>query len=265
MIELKHVSKYIGGKIAVEDISVKLQNGRIYAVLGQEGSGASTLLSLLAGALEPDEGVVKINGFDMSREPLSARQCVGYMPAGSALYESMTSLEYLMFVAEARGLSYNRAVRRSNDMLEEADLTREKNALISTLSTGKRRRLAVAQAAIGKNDILILDSPTAELNGPRSAEVLALIRTLAEGKTVILSCRDPKEALQIGDYVLLMSGGRLVSFEEATESLDLEERFLTLKEEGAPAEPVRRKKTAPERDGEYEIIDTDEDEGGDRG
>lgn len=264
MIELKNVAKYYGGIAAVEDITVKLQNGRIYAVLGPDGAGKSTLLGLLAGALEPDEGSVKINGFDMSREPLSARQCVGYLPEDILLYGNMTPLEYLLFVAEARGLSYGRSVRRANDMLELAGLEEEKDRLISTLSLGMRRRLGVAQTAVGKNDILILDAPTAELDGPRSAEVLSLIRRLAEGKTVILSCRDPKEALGIGDHLLLISHGKLVDSRAVEDvAADLEERFRLLKEEAASTVPARRKKPAPERDGEYEIIDTDENGGGD--
>ncbi|MBQ9131370.1 MAG: ABC transporter ATP-binding protein [Clostridia bacterium] len=264
MIELKNVSKYYGGVAAVENISVKLQNGRIYAVVGPDGAGKSTLLGLLAGSLEPDEGTVKINGFDMSREPLSARQCVGYLPKDALPYGDMTPLEYLLFVAEARGLSYGRSVRRANDALELAGLEREKDRLISSLSSGMRRRLAVVQAAVGKNDILILDAPTAELDIRRSAEVLELIRELAQGKTVILSCRDPKEALGIGEHILLLSNGKLVASQAVEDAAgDLEERFRLLKEENAPVSPVRRKRLVPERDGEYEVIDTDEERGGD--
>jgi len=261
LIELRNVSKHYGDTPALEDISAKLQNGRIYAVLGHPGAGKSTLLRLLAGVLDADGGTVKINGFDMRRESVAAKRCIGYLPDEEFGYEDMTVTEYLVFVASARGLSYERAVRRAHDAVELGGLEQDRNRLLSAISASARCRLGIVQSILGKQDILLLDEPFADPNPRRVAEERELLRTIAQNKTVFFTTSDVSEAKKLADHVLLLAEGKLIlslPMEEAGDTLG--EQFRSYKPTAA-AKAAGRRRSAPERDGEYELIDED---GGDR-
>lgn len=255
MIEVKNLSKAYQGECALRDVSFKLQNGRIYGILGVEGAGKSTLLRLMAGVLCPDGGAVKINGFDMAKEPASAKSCIGYLAEDASLYESMTPVEYLSFFAEVRGLSYERGIRRVNEALERMGLEHRRNTLICHLSAGEARRLALAQAALGKQDILILDDPFSGLDEHHRMEVRELIRQLAEDRTVILSTADAEHAAALCDRIIWLRDGEVYR-DLWSEEFDRDARgeFREMKRNHSPKEtPIRR--ATPKRDGEYEILD----------
>lgn len=261
MIEVKNLSKAYGSVPGLKNLSFKLQNGKIYGIIGAEGAGKSTLLRLMAGVLQPDEGSVKINGFDMAKEPASAKSCIGYLAENAPLYGDMTPVEYLTFLAEVRGLSYERGIRRVNEVLERAQMERYRNTLISNLPNGVAGRLAVVQAALGKQDILILDDPFSELDEHRRTEMRDLIRGLAENRTVILSTTDTEQVVALCERILWLREGELYRDLWAEEfDRDARAEFREMKRNRAAKcraeKPVRNR-----REGEYEILD--EDEGGD--
>jgi ABC-2 type transport system ATP-binding protein len=260
LIEVKSLSKTYQGVPALRNVSFKLQNGRLYGIIGGEGDGKSTLLRLLAGVLNPDEGVVKINGFDMAKEPVAAKSCIGYLAEEAPIYEGMTPVEYLSFMAEVRGLSYERGIRRVNEAVERAQLERYRNTLIRNLPVGAVRRLAVVQAALGKQDILILDDPFSGLDEHHRAEVRDLIRELAENRTVILSTTDTEQA-SLCDRILWLREGELYR-DLWQEEFDRDARaeFREMKK-NKPSKTSAAVKARARREGEYEILD--EDEGGD--
>lgn len=260
MIEVKNLSKTYQGKCALRDVSFKLQNGRIYGILGVEGAGKSTLLRLMAGVISPDSGAVKINGFDMAKEPVAAKSCIGYLAEDAPLYESMTPVEYLSFLAEVRGLSYERGIRRVNEAIEWAGLERRRNTLICRLSEGEACRLALAQAALGKQDILILDDPFSGLDEHHRMELRELIRQMAEGRTVILSTADAEQAAALCDRILWLQDGAVYR-DLWSEEFDRDARgeFRELKRNRSTKE-TPAKRPVPKRDGEYEILDDGGDE-----
>jgi ABC-2 type transport system ATP-binding protein len=255
LIEVKNLSKAYGSVPGLKNLSFKLQNGKIYGIIGAEGAGKSTLLRLMAGVLKPDEGSVKINGFDMAKESASAKSCIGYLEENAPLYGDMTPVEYLTFLAEVRGLSYERGIRRVNEALERAQMERYRNTLISNLPNGVADRLAVVQAALGKQDILILDDPFSGLDEHHRMEIRELIRQLAEDRTVILSTADAEHAAALCDRIIWLRDGEVYR-DLWSEEFDRDARgeFREMKRNHSPKEtPIRR--ATPKRDGEYEILD----------
>ena len=222
MIEVKNLTKVYGDRTAVNDLSFKIYNGKIYGLLGPNGAGKSTTMNMMTGCLAPTEGSVRINGFDVVKEPLKAKRCIGYLPEIPPVYGEMTPYEYLLFVAEAKGVSYERAVRQVESAMDMTDITDVSDRLIKNLSKGYRQRVGIAMTLLGDPDIIILDEPTVGLDPKQIIEVRALIRALGETKTVIISSHILAEIREICDHVLIISGGKLIAnapIEELSESV----------------------------------------------
>ena len=192
-------------------VSFKLVNGKIYGVLGAEGSGKTTLLNLLTGCKSSAEGTVKINGFDMQKEPQKAKQCIGYLPATPPVYDKLTLWEYLSFVAEAKGISYERAAKQTEDVLELTGISALQNRVIEKLSRSQQVRVGLAQALLGNPEIVVLDEPTEGLPPNQAAELRALLCRLGKIKTVIVSSKKLAEMTEICDRVLVFSHGTLIA------------------------------------------------------
>ena len=212
MIEIKNLTRRYGSYLAVDGLSLKLNNGRIYGLLGPNGAGKSTTMNMLTGCLEPSEGCVRINGFDVFDEPLKAKKCIGYLPEQPPLYEEMTPFEYLRFVADAKGISYERGLRQIHEVMELTCVDTVKDRLIQNLSKGTRQRVGIAQALIGNPDIVVLDEPTVGLDPKQITEIRALIRRLGElKKTVIVSSHILAEIEELCDHVIILAEGRVVA------------------------------------------------------
>ena len=217
MIEIKQLTKYYGTHVAVDCLNFKINNGRIYGFLGPNGAGKSTTMNMIAGCLAPTSGTVRINGFDIFEEPIKAKQCIGYLPEKPPLYDELTPFEYLRFVAEAKGVSYERALRQVHEVMELTQIDGVKDRLIRNLSKGTRQRVGIAQALLGNPDIIILDEPTVGLDPKQITEIRALIRRLGEIKTVIVSSHILAEISETCDHVLILSEGKLVANAPITE------------------------------------------------
>ena len=211
MIEVKNLTKVYGDHTAVNDLSFKIYNGKIYGLLGPNGAGKSTTMNMMTGCLAPTAGSVRINGFDVVKEPLKAKKCIGYLPEIPPVYGELTPYEYLLFVAEAKGVSYERAVRQVQNAMDMTDIADMSDRLIKNLSKGYRQRVGIAQTLLGDPDIIILDEPTVGLDPKQIIEVRALIRALGETKTVIVSSHILAEIREICDHVLIISGGKLIA------------------------------------------------------
>ena len=211
MIEVKELTKAYGDRVAVDGLSFKINNGKIYGLLGPNGAGKSTTMNMMTGCLAPTSGTVKINGFDIYDDAIKAKQCIGYLPEIPPLYNELTPFEYLCFVAEAKGVSYERALRQVHEVMELTQIDDMKDRLIKNLSKGYRQRVGIAQAMLGNPDIIILDEPTVGLDPKQITEIRALIRKLGEMKTVIISSHILAEISEICDHVLIIAGGKLIA------------------------------------------------------
>ena len=211
MIEVRNLTKVYGQKTAVEDVSFKIRNGRIYGLLGPNGAGKSTTMNIIAGCLSPTEGTVLINGYDIGDTPIEAKRQIGYLPEQPPLFVDMTPKEYLTFVAEAKGVSDDLVDRQVKEAMTVTDILSVKDRLIRNLSKGYRQRVGIAQALLGSPDIIILDEPTVGLDPQQLTEIRALIRKLGGKLTVIISSHILSEISELCDHVLILSEGKLVA------------------------------------------------------
>lgn len=219
MIEVKDIVKKYGAHTAVDHLSFSIEKGKIYGFLGPNGAGKSTTMNIITGVLAPTSGTVLINGHDIYEEPIEAKQSIGYLPEIPPLYSDMTPLEYLTFVAEAKGVDYDRIQRRVKEIIALTQLDSVKNRLIRNLSKGYRQRVGIAMAMIGDPEVIILDEPTVGLDPIQIIEIRRLIKKLGETKTVILSSHILAEIAEICDHVMIISHGKLVA-NDTIESLE---------------------------------------------
>jgi len=211
LIEVKGLTKVYGNKTAVEDVSFKIRNGRIYGLLGPNGAGKSTTMNIITGCLSPTEGTVLVNGYDVCTQPIEAKRQIGYLPEQPPLFADMTPLEYLTFVAEAKGVADDLIDRQVKEAMNLTDLTGVKDRLIRNLSKGYRQRVGIAQAILGSPDIVIMDEPTVGLDPQQLKEIRALIRKLGTKHTVILSSHILTEISELCDHVIIISDGHVVA------------------------------------------------------
>ena len=233
MIKVEHLTKQYGDRYAVNDISFEVHKGEIVGFLGPNGAGKSTTMNIITGCLSPTEGTVLINGYDVCKQPIEAKRQIGYLPEQPPLFTDMTPLEYLTFVAEAKGVSADLVDRQVKEAMTLTDLSLVQDRLIRNLSKGYRQRVGIAQAFLGSPDIVILDEPTVGLDPKQLAEIRALIRKLGSKMTVVISSHILSEIAELCDHVIILSEGRVVAdspMEDLSAQLNAEtELLLTVK------------------------------------
>ena len=218
MIEINNLVKKYGDHVAVDDLSLTVEPGKIYGFLGPNGAGKSTTMNIITGYLGATNGEVKINGHDIFKEPEEAKKCIGYLPEIPPLYVDMTVREYLDFVAELKKLEKSLRKRYVEEAMETTGITDVANRMIRNLSKGYRQRVGFAQAILGYPEIIILDEPTVGLDPKQIIEIRELIKKLGEKHTVILSSHILTEISAVCDHVFIISKGKLVA-SDATENL----------------------------------------------
>ena len=218
VIEINNLVKKYGDHVAVDDLSLTVEPGKIYGFLGPNGAGKSTTMNIITGYLGATSGEVKINGHDIFKEPEEAKKCIGYLPEIPPLYVDMTVREYLDFVAELKKLEKSLRKRYVEEAMETTGITDVSNRMIRNLSKGYRQRVGFAQAILGYPEIIILDEPTVGLDPKQIIEIRELIRKLGEKHTVILSSHILTEISAVCDHVFIISKGKLVA-SDATENL----------------------------------------------
>lgn len=218
MIEINHLVKKYGNYVAVDDLSLKVEPGKIYGFLGPNGAGKSTTMNIITGYLGATSGEVKINGFDIFAQPEEAKKCVGYLPELPPLYVDMTVKEYLHFVAELKHIERGKRAQYVDEAMELTQIKDVSGRMIRNLSKGYRQRVGFAQAVLGYPEIIILDEPTVGLDPKQIIEIRDLIKKLGEKHTVILSSHILTEISAVCDYVFIISKGKLVA-SDSTENL----------------------------------------------
>ena len=212
MIEVEHLTKRYGAHTAVDDISFTVEDGCIYGLLGPNGAGKSTTMNILTGYLSATAGTVKVAGHDIAEEPLEAKKAIGYLPEQPPLYPEMTVREYLLFVAELKGVKHKKdRAAMAETAMGRTGLQPVQNRLIRNLSKGYRQRVGIAAALLGEPKVIILDEPTVGLDPAQVIEIRNLIHDLGRTHTVILSSHILSEVQTVCDRVLIISAGKLVA------------------------------------------------------
>lgn len=212
MIEVKDLVKLYGGRRAVDRLSFTVEDGQIFGLLGPNGAGKSTTMNIITGYLSATDGTVTIAGHDIAEEPAAAKACIGYLPEQPPLYQDMTVTEYLLFVAELKGVR-KKAERRTSveKVCDRAGLQGMEQRLIRNLSKGYRQRVGIAGALLGSPKVIILDEPTVGLDPAQMIEIRSLIHDLGKTHTVILSSHILSEVQTVCDRVLIIAGGKLIA------------------------------------------------------
>ena len=268
MIEINHLVKKYGSHIAVDDLSLTVEPGKIYGFLGPNGAGKSTTMNIITGYLAATSGEVKINGFDVLKQPEEAKKCVGYLPELPPLYMDMTVKEYLDFVAELKKLEKSLRAGYVKEAMKITKIEEVSGRLIRNLSKGYRQRVGFAQAVLGYPEILILDEPTVGLDPKQIIEIRDLIKELGKKHTIILSSHILSEISAVCDHVFIISHGKLVA-SDSTENLSermtgAQEIELLVKAEEDTAETAIREiaqverceKTESKEDGAVQLLVT---------
>ncbi len=212
MIQVENLVKKYGLHTAVEHLSFKVEKGQIYGFLGPNGAGKSTTMNIMTGYIAANSGTVKINGYDILKEPEKAKRCIGYLPEVPPLYTDMTVREYLMFVAELKKVGRRKRAEHVEEIIEKLQLNEVQERLIRNLSKGYKQRVGLAQALTGYPDVLILDEPMVGLDPKQIIEMRDLIRGLAKEHTIILSSHILSEVSAVCDHIMIISGGKLMAY-----------------------------------------------------
>lgn len=232
MIEVSHLTKKYGHRLAVKDVSFAVADGGICGLLGPNGAGKSTIMNILTGYLSATSGQVTVAGHPLPEEADAAKKCVGYLPEQPPLYPEMTVQEYLDFAAELKGVKKAERKEQVRSAARRTGLEKVLPRLIRSLSKGYRQRVGIAQALLGSPKLIILDEPTVGLDPAQVIEIRKLIRELGQAHTVILSSHILSEVQAVCQQVLILSKGRLAasgSLQELTaDGRSLEEVFLEL-------------------------------------
>ena len=211
MIEVKNVTKKYGKVVAVDKISFTINDGEIIGLLGPNGAGKSTTMNIITGYIEPTEGTIIIDGYDISKKPKKAKKEIGYMPEGVPLYTDMTVKEFVTYMAEIKKVDRKTRKEKVQKIIEETGLKDVEKKLTRNLSRGYKQRVSMAGALVGEPKILILDEPTVGLDPKQITEIRNLIKELGKTHTIILSSHILSEVSQICQKVIIINKGKIIA------------------------------------------------------
>lgn len=240
MIELRNLSKsYNKGAVkAVDDLNLTVNSGEIFGFLGPNGAGKTTTIKMMAGLLNPDKGTININGYDMQRQPLEVKRNIGYVPDNPDVFDRLTGIEYLEFMADVYGVSAEDRKTRIGSYLEMFNLSDAAQDLIKSYSHGMKQKIVLTGALIHDPALWVLDEPMVGLD-PKSSHLLKeQMRVHCDkGNTVFFSTHVLEVAEKICDRIAIINNGKLIAIGTMEElrkgdnADSLENIFLELTEE----------------------------------
>ena len=210
-IRCENLSKRFGKVVALDDLSLTIEEGAVFGFLGPNGAGKTTTLRLLAGVTNPSAGRVWVAGQEVSRNSLRLRSSIGYLPESPAFYGWMTGREFIRFTCELYGVRPGAVRKRTNELLEKVNLVEAADRRIKGYSRGMEQRLGLAQALVNQPQVLLLDEPASALDPMGRRDVLESIRSLKGETTVFISTHILADVERICDRVAIINKGKLVS------------------------------------------------------
>ncbi len=213
MIDLIGLTKVFRNLKAVDDINLGVRPGVIYGFLGPNGAGKTTTIKMMAGVLLPTSGRIIIDGMDISIQPSEVKQVIGFIPDRPFLYEKLSGIEFLRFLAGLYNLDHTSALNdRLMNLLDLFELSHWKDELIESYSHGMKQRLVMCSALLHNPKVLIVDEPMVGLD-PRGARLVKdLFRNLAlEGKTIFMSTHSLDVAQEVCQEVAIIQSGRIIA------------------------------------------------------
>lgn len=220
---------------AVRDINIEINQTGIVGLLGSNGAGKSTTMNIICGALNQTEGTVLINGIDLKKEPIRAKQQIGFLPQILPLYTDLTVDEYLHYTAELRLMPAREIKAAVEEVKDKCQISHFSNRLIKNLSGGYKQRVGIAQSIVHKPSLVVMDEPTNGLDPNQLIEVRKLIREIAKDRTVLLSSHVMSEIHALCRDIIMIEGGRVI-FSDSMEAFNnyLQPQSLLLQLENPP-------------------------------
>ena len=235
MLRIEHLTKTYGEKKAVDDLSLHIAPGEIYGFIGHNGAGKTTTLKSIAGILQFDAGDIRIGGTSIREDPLACKRLMAYIPDNPDLYEFMTGIKYLNFIADIFGVSADDRQARIRDYAARFELTDDLAQPIAAYSHGMKQKLAIISAWLHQPRLILMDEPFVGLD-PKAAHLLkGMMRELCDaGGAIFFSTHVLEVAEKLCDKVAIIKAGRLIrsgTMEEVKGDDSLEEVFLELEGE----------------------------------
>ena len=214
MIDVKSVSKTYNGKIkAIDDVSLKINNGEIVGFIGLNGAGKTTLIKMMTGILKMDNGSIKINGHDIVKDSLEAKKCIGYISDNPDMFLRLTGIEFINLIADIYDIPESSRKKRIVDLTSKFDIYDLLDKPLQGLSHGNRQKMMVVAALVHNPKVWILDEPMVGLD-PRSALVLKnmMKEHASEGNTVFFSTHVLEVAEKLCDKVAIIDKGKIIYY-----------------------------------------------------
>jgi ABC-2 type transport system ATP-binding protein len=242
MIIAENLTKYYGLKLAVQNVSFRIEKGEVVGFLGPNGAGKTTILRILTGFLQPTSGKILVDGLDGQTHSLEVRKRIGFLPETVPLYDELTVRRFLVFSGTIKGLGGKALNGEIDRVISACGLAEHRGRRIRHLSKGLKQRVGLAQALINNPPIVILDEPTTGLDPTQIVEVRKLIKDLAGQRTVLLSTHILPEVSQVCERVIIVSQGRVVA-EDTPSNLtgQLQKGLRTILLVDGPPEAVQAK------------------------
>jgi len=235
MLYIEHLTKKFGDKVAVDDLSLHIAAGEVYGFIGHNGAGKTTTLRSVVGIQQFDAGSVRIDGIPLAENPIECKRRIAYIPDNPDLYEFMTGIKYLNFVADVFGVGADARQERIRRYAALFELTDDLGQPISTYSHGMKQKLAVISAWLHQPRLILMDEPFVGLD-PKASHILKeMMREFCDGGgAIFFSTHVLEVAEKLCDKVAIIRRGRLIrsgTMEEVKGDDSLEEVFLELEDE----------------------------------
>ena len=235
MLKIEHLTKKYGEKTAVEDLSLHILKGEIYGFIGHNGAGKTTTLKSIVGILQFEEGEIRIDGDSIQENPLACKKKIAYIPDNPDLYEFMTGVKYLHFIADIFGVDEHTRQERIRKYSDLFEITSDLAQPIASYSHGMKQKLAIIAAWIHNPELIIMDEPFVGLD-PKASHILkGMMREVCdEGGAIFFSTHVLEVAEKLCDKVAIIKNGKLIrsgTMEEVKGDDSLEEVFLELEGE----------------------------------
>ncbi|HET7585226.1 MAG TPA: ABC transporter ATP-binding protein [Gemmatimonadaceae bacterium] len=235
MIQTHHLSRRYGPKLALSDLSLRVEPGEILGFLGPNGAGKSTTVKILTGMIRPTSGSALVGGFDIVQQPIEAKRKLGYVPESAAVYDGLTAAEYLDLVACLHHLDPKVAQARRSELLELFDLLEVEDQRMTEFSKGMRQKVLLASALIHRPEVLFLDEPLDGLDANAALVVKEVLKQLAaQGKTILFCSHILDVVERICTRIVIINNGQQIAngtsaeIRETTGTASLEQAFSKL-------------------------------------
>ena len=235
MLKIEHLTKIYGDKKAVDDLSLHILPGEIYGFIGHNGAGKTTTLKACCGILQYDSGEITVDGVSMKQNPMICKGKIAYIPDNPDLYEFMTGIQFLNFVADIFGVSASDRHERIRKYADAFELTADLAQPISAYSHGMKQKLAIISALIHEPKLIIMDEPFVGLDPKASHLLKEIMREMCDrGSAIFFSTHVLEVAEKLCDKVAIIKAGKLIrsgTMEEVKGDISLEDVFLELEGE----------------------------------